>query len=127
MHPTTQTELALPRAAWLYPIIGLIPYSPEGELQAKGDVRRLLQLLNTHLADKTFLVGERISLADIIVFCTCVDLYKNLLPPTFRASFGNTTRWFQTIANQPEVAVARRCWWQRESGAGEGDTRFGDR
>merc|ERR1712064_205351 len=62
-----------------------------------------MKVLNDHLLHHTFLVGERISLADIAVACTMFHLYQHVMDPEFRKSFGNANRWFQTIVNQPEV------------------------
>merc|ERR1711976_1077479 len=59
--------------------------------------------LNDHLLHHTFLVGERVTLADIVVACTMLSLYQNVLDPGFRKSFGNVNRWFTTIINQPQV------------------------
>merc|ERR1711991_1296689 len=98
-----QTELSLPASAWIGPINGWMPYSAAGEAQAKKDVKKNCILLNNHLNDKTFLVGERVTLADIVVACALVNLYKSVLAPKFRKPFGNTTRWFQTVVNQPEA------------------------
>jgi len=50
---------------------------------------------------KLFLVGERLSLADIIVSLQLRDLYTTVLDPGFRKIFGNTNRWFLTCVNQP--------------------------
>merc|ERR1711992_285176 len=58
---------------------------------------------NEHLLHHTYLVGERISLADIAVACTMLHLYQHVMDPNFRKEFGNTNRWFSTIINQPEV------------------------
>lgn len=44
--------------------------------RAKEDVQRTLGVLNTHLLKHTYLVGERITLADISVACTLLDLYQ---------------------------------------------------
>lgn len=46
--------------------------------QAKEDVKRALTVLNQHLTTRTFLVGERISLADITVACSMIWLYKQV-------------------------------------------------
>uniref|UniRef100_A0A1B0D313 Uncharacterized protein n=1 Tax=Phlebotomus papatasi TaxID=29031 RepID=A0A1B0D313_PHLPP len=51
----------------------------------------------------TFLVGDRISLADICVFCTLFHLFENLLDAAERANYISLTRWFNTILNQPQV------------------------
>merc|ERR1712053_67810 len=52
---------------------------------------------------RTFLVGERVTLADIAVACTLLSLYKQVLDPAFRGSFTNVNRWFTTVVNQPNA------------------------
>lgn len=46
--------------------------------QAKEDVKKVLAVLNQHLNTRTFLVGERVSLADITVVCSMLWLYKQV-------------------------------------------------
>lgn len=46
--------------------------------QAKEEVKRVLAFLNQHLNTRTFLVGERVSLADITVVCSLLWLYKQV-------------------------------------------------
>jgi elongation factor 1-gamma len=101
------TEIDLPASVWIFPILGYIPNNPLATQRAKGDIRKVLEILNTHLETKTFLVGERISLADIVVATSLHRLYEKVLDATFRKQFVNTNRWFSTIVNQAEyVAVA---------------------
>merc|ERR1719334_2258311 len=71
--------------------------------RAKEDIKAALKTLNDHLLTRTFLVGERVSLADIAVACTLLSLYKQVLDPAFRKDFGNVTRWFTTVVNQPNA------------------------
>merc|ERR1712113_416909 len=68
-----------------------------------GDVKAALKCLNDHLLTRTFLVGERLTLADIAVATTMLSLYKQVLEPAFRKPFVNVTRWFTTVVNQPKV------------------------
>lgn len=65
----------------------------------------VLDVLNHHLLTRTFLVGERISLADICVACTLIPLYVNVLDPNFRKPFANVNRWFTTLINQKEFTA----------------------
>merc|ERR1712176_1206717 len=58
---------------------------------------------NDHLLTRTFLVGVRLSLADIAVACTMLSLYTQVLDPEFRKPFVNVTRWFNTVVNQPNA------------------------
>jgi len=98
-----QSEIELPSAAWLFPILGIVPFHKEATEKAKGDIKKALQILNNHLNVRTFLVGERITLADISVACTLYRLYQLVMDPGFRKPFGNVTRWYLTVVNQPEV------------------------
>ena len=50
--------------------------------QAQEDIRRSLEVLNSVLATRTFLVGERITLADISVACNLLLAYKQVKPAT---------------------------------------------
>ena len=44
--------------------------------RAKEDISKALQVLHQHLETRTFLVGERVSLADICVACNLLHLYQ---------------------------------------------------
>ena len=73
---------------------------------AKTDVKNALKALNSHLLTKTYLVGERLTLADISVAMTLLNLYQHVLDPNTRKPFQNVIRWFQTVIYQPEsIAV----------------------
>jgi elongation factor 1-gamma len=116
-------EIQLPSDAWLYPIWGYAPNHPAATAKAKEDVKKLLKILNDHFLNHTYLVGERVSLADIIVALTLYALYTNVLDANFRKPFPNVTRWFQTILNQPQsVAVigsqVKLCDVAKEPAAG---------
>jgi elongation factor 1-gamma len=95
-------EIELPAAVWVFPILGYIPNNAVATNKAKADIRKTLEFLNKHLLTRTFLVGERISLADIVVAVALLRLYERVLDAPFRKQFGNTNRWFLTCINQPE-------------------------
>ena len=84
-------------------MIGIMPFNKNNVDRAKEDLKNVLAALNARLLHNTFLVGERISLADIIVFATLLHAYEHVLDPSYRAQFGSVTRWFTTILNQPQV------------------------
>jgi elongation factor 1-gamma len=98
----TVTEIDLPSAAWLYPIFGYMPLNKGATDKAKSDIRNVLDVLNNYLLNRTFLVGQRVTLADIVVATSLLRLYQHVLDPNFRKSFTNTTRWFNTVVNQPQ-------------------------
>lgn len=65
-------------------------------------MKTALTILNSHLLTHTYLVGERITLADIAVACNLLNPYKYVMDPAYRNPFGNVNRWFNTLINQPE-------------------------
>jgi len=87
--------------AWVFPLLGIMPQQKNST--AKQDAEVVLQQLNKKLLDATYLAGERITLADIVVFSSLLHLYENVLEPSVRSAYGNLNRWFNTILNQPQV------------------------
>ncbi|KAK2904211.1 elongation factor 1-gamma [Channa argus] len=96
------SEIIPPASAWVFPTLGIMQFNKQATEQAKEDVKRVLGVLNQHLNTRTFLVGERVSLADIAVVCSMLWLYKQVLEPSFRQPYPNVTRWFTTCVNQPQ-------------------------
>jgi len=94
-------EIELPASVWVFPIQGKIPDNATATQRAKSDIRKSLDILNKHLSTRTYLVGERITLADIVVATSLFRLYELVLDPGFRKSFVNVNRWYLTIVNQP--------------------------
>ncbi|XP_066137777.1 elongation factor 1-gamma isoform X2 [Euwallacea fornicatus] len=96
----------LPAAcAWVFPILGIIKGNPSTEeaiSRAKSDMKVTLNILNNHLLTRTYLVSERISLADIVVACNLLNPYKYVLDPEYRKPYVNVNRWFNTLINQPQ-------------------------
>lgn len=71
--------------------------------RAKQDIAAALARLQSTLVNKTFLVGERITLADIVVFCSLAQLFQHVADPTFRKPYFAVNRWFNTILNQKQT------------------------
>lgn len=98
-------DLELPASLWYYPVLGLTATTPAISAKAKADFGSALRVLNTHLADKTYLVGEKITLADITVVSALVYPFKFVADPAFRGQFPNVLRWFLTCVNQPQFSA----------------------
>lgn len=90
---------------WVVPYLSKnIPNNIKTNIKtSKEDVLSSLQKLNNILLTKTYLVGERISLADISVFTTLMPLYEYVLDSEYRKQYTNLNRWFFTILNQSQV------------------------
>lgn len=99
----SENEILPAACAWVFPMISIMQFNKNNVEAAKEDVKHALTVLNARLLDHTYLVGERITLADICCFANLLNLYENVLDPAVRASFVNVNRWFVTILNQPQV------------------------
>ncbi|XP_022899936.2 elongation factor 1-gamma [Onthophagus taurus] len=97
-----ESDILPPACAWVFPVLGIMPFNKQTFERSKEDMKLALNVLNTHLLTRTFLVGERVSLADISVACTLLHCYTTTFDPEYRKPFGNVTRWFTTVINQPE-------------------------
>merc|ERR1712212_965174 len=92
----------LPSACtWVYPTLGFKQYNKQDTEKAQAHLKKCMTMLNGFLETRTFLVGERITLADIAMSCNMLMLYAQVLDPKFREPFGNVNRWFLTCINQP--------------------------
>jgi len=100
-------EIDLPASVIVFPLLGLIENNQIAVEKANGDVRKVLEALNKHFVTRTFLVGQRLSLADVVVASSLFHLYQKYLDAAFRKPYSHVTRWFLTVVNQPEFkAVA---------------------
>uniref|UniRef100_A0A5F9C4C0 Elongation factor 1-gamma n=1 Tax=Oryctolagus cuniculus TaxID=9986 RepID=A0A5F9C4C0_RABIT len=96
------SDIVPPASTWVFPTLGIMHHNKQATENAKEEVRWILGLLDAHLKTRTFLVGERVTLADITVVCTLLWLYKQVLEPSFCQAFPNTNRWFLPCMNQPQ-------------------------
>ncbi|XP_016465621.1 elongation factor 1-gamma 2 [Nicotiana tabacum] len=95
------TEIDANIARWLYPRLGYGPYIPPAEEAAVAALKRALDALNTHLASNTYLVGESITLADIIMGCNLSIGFGMIMTKSFTKEFPHVERYFWTVVNQP--------------------------
>jgi elongation factor 1-gamma len=96
----TGTTLDPPANTWLYPILGYRDFDESLHQWAVAEMKRVFEALNRWFETRTFLVAERLTLADLTLAATLVPLYKAVLDPRFRAPYVNVNRWFETITQQ---------------------------
>lgn len=64
-------------------------------------VEQVVELFEKRLADFTYLVGERLTLADLFSATAILRGFNYLFGVDWRKKHPNTTRWFITIINHP--------------------------
>uniref|UniRef100_A0A7S3BJM6 GST C-terminal domain-containing protein n=1 Tax=Haptolina ericina TaxID=156174 RepID=A0A7S3BJM6_9EUKA len=97
-----KNELDLPVGMWIYPVLGFIKSNEENTNKAKQDIARAFKVLNDHLTAKTFLAGEGITAADVVVSMCLLNPFKLVIDAAYAAPFPALVRWFKTCITQPE-------------------------
>ncbi|BGP49835.1 hypothetical protein JCM10450v2_005740 [Rhodotorula kratochvilovae] len=87
-------------AAWFRPLVGAVPYVKPAVEAAKAKAIKHLEHLEKVLASRTFLVGERVTLADIFVASVLFRGFENVLDAEWRKANPNTVRFWQTVIHQ---------------------------
>ncbi|XP_067124556.1 eukaryotic translation elongation factor 1 epsilon-1 [Centruroides vittatus] len=71
-----------------------------------ADHETILQELNHYLENKVYFVGNKLSLADLVLFCGLHNIYKKL---DFKEKqlYSNVSRWFNLIQHEECLAPLR--------------------
>jgi elongation factor 1-gamma len=88
-------------SGWFSPLIGKVAYNKKSVDDFKKAALDAIHVLEQHFLVHTFLVGERITLADLYVTSQMSRGFQYVLDKEWRAENPNTTRWFETVVNQP--------------------------
>ncbi|DBB11178.1 hypothetical protein WJX82_002672 [Trebouxia sp. C0006] len=88
--------------SWAYPMLGLRSNEPAAVATAKSDFEKALQTLEIHLKSSTFLVGESLTLADLVVISHLLLLYITVFDASKQKQYPVTNRYVQTILGQPK-------------------------
>jgi elongation factor 1-gamma len=82
---------------------GVAPSNADTYNEAVKALKEALKTLNTGLEGKEYLVGNTLTVADLINFTTLVIPFQVALDAGFQKAMPNVTAWFQRIAKIPEV------------------------
>ncbi|XP_071704020.1 probable elongation factor 1-gamma 2 [Rutidosis leptorrhynchoides] len=80
----------------LLPRVGYGPLIKPAEDIFIAEVKRGLGTLNKHLASRTFLVGDSVTLADIITTCNLLLGFQLLMPKSFTSEYPHVETYFGT-------------------------------
>ncbi|KAE9977337.1 hypothetical protein BLS_001469 [Venturia inaequalis] len=87
-------------AGWYRPIAGLTQYNKKNVDDAQKAALKAVQILEDHLLLNTYLVGERLTLADIFTVSLLIRGFENFFDKTWREDNPNVSRWYQTVYGQ---------------------------
>lgn len=87
-----------------YAIFGWAPVETETYNTAVKDLKAVIISLNAHLQGKSYLVGERLTVADIVTVVSLLLPFQTALDGGFRKSVApNVAAWLERVLSVPEV------------------------
>lgn len=89
--------------AYVLPSISVVKIDSETVEQAKKELLAQLRIFNEILLNKTYLVGERLTVADVSVALDLLPAYQHVFDESARRNLVNVNRWFCTVVNQQHV------------------------
>jgi elongation factor 1-gamma len=95
------SELLGKISEWFGPLVGGAPYNKKNVDEAQKATLARVKVIEDYLLVNTYLVGERISLADIFVHALLLRGFQKVFDKKFRDEHPNLVRWYETIAAQP--------------------------
>jgi elongation factor 1-gamma len=91
----------LPRlAGWFRPLIGRDTYNKKNVEDAQKATGANLKVLEEHLTVNTYLVSERLTLADLFTASIAARGFEFFFDKQWRAQHPAVTRWYETVSNQ---------------------------
>lgn len=89
---------------WYRPLLGKDPYNKKTVEENAKKAQKAVSVVEEHLLHNTFLVGERITLADLFAAGIASRGFQFFWDKKWRQENPNVSRWFKTISAQPIFA-----------------------
>ena len=88
----------------VYPIFGWKPYCKESADKANERLKGFMRTLDAQLKDKEYVMGAKLTLADVCLFRELKYFFQLVFPKGLRDKvYPNVTKWFQKMAETEEV------------------------
>ncbi|WVQ94239.1 hypothetical protein IAU59_001317 [Kwoniella sp. CBS 9459] len=100
---TADQELFIPGSFLNGMLSGKYPYTKPAFQTIQDKITSRLTVIDNILVKKTFLVGERITLADIFIATALTNLFTSNYDALLRAKIPNVVRFVETIINHPKL------------------------
>jgi elongation factor 1-gamma len=99
------TEVLSPLGGWFRPILGRDPYNKKNVEDSQKAALKAVHVLEEHFLTHTYLVGERLTLADLFAASIIARGFQYFFDKQWRDANPNVTRWYETIANQSSYSA----------------------
>nr|POF24089.1 elongation factor 1-gamma 1 [Quercus suber] len=94
------SELLPGLGGWFRPLIGRDPYNKKNVDDAQKATLANAKILEEHFLVNTYLVGERLTLADLFTVAMISRGFQYFFDKQWRDEHPSLTRWYETVYNQ---------------------------
>lgn len=94
------SEILPSLGGWFRPLIGRDPYNKKNVEDSMKATQARLKVMEDHLMINTYLVGERLTLADIFTTSILGRGFEHFFDKEWRDANPSITRWYETVRNQ---------------------------
>lgn len=94
-------DLLASLGGWFRPLAGKAPYNKKAVADSSKATFKAVKVVEQYLERHTFLVGERITLADTFCASLLSRGFQSFFDKQWRLDHPNVTRWYDTVTNQP--------------------------
>jgi elongation factor 1-gamma len=99
------TEVVILMTQQLLPQLGVIPYDKDQVELFTNMAQRSVDVVEEYLQDRTFLVGEQLSLADLFCAGNISLGFQFFYGKAWRQQNPNVSRWYEMVCHQPIYAA----------------------
>ena len=89
---------------WYRPLLGWVPYNKKSVDEAIKGTEKVISVVEKHLVNNTYLVGERITLADLFATAIAARGFQFFFDKEWRSQHPAISRWYETVYHQPIYA-----------------------
>ena len=101
-----QNEITRYNKALIYPLLGFSEYNAAEAQRASKEVVQWVKVLDAHLAGKSFVVGNEITVADLELFFPLRFYMQLVFAEETRNTIPNVVAWFTKMMVNPHIISA---------------------
>jgi len=97
----SRSKIEEPSWTLIAPTLGYVPFDQVKHDKARDDFKKIITILNSHLEHQQYMVGTRVTLADIVLFVSLQSCVKNIFDPEYVKPFPHFVAWILKLGDIP--------------------------
>ncbi|PHH65725.1 hypothetical protein CDD81_1452 [Ophiocordyceps australis] len=94
-------EIAVQLTGWFQPLVGWREYNKASVDKSSQAALKAVNIVETHLSNRAFLVGETLSAADYVCAGLVYRGFQYFFDRNWRQHHPNVSQWYEVVTSQP--------------------------